>query len=185
MNIWMEDDLTRLSKIAVSLIYDKLKERVEAREVKDYVKADNIRKELEEWGVQIFDYPNNGVRWQLGDENPKATKLFESWINSITEQKIRDEIELIPQGADVAEHFLYLLKQEKYDEIINLLNEFKEHGFVSKERIVGQVHKWNNITGWSVETEPDIMVWDRETKEWKPKGKKWNKELGWVDKEEI
>jgi hypothetical protein len=183
----MEDELTRLSKIAVSLIYNKLKERLEAREAKDYVKADNIRKELSEWGIQIFDYPNNGVRWQLTNENEESEKLFRSWFLSIVEQKIKDDITLIPQGPNVAEHLLYLFKEEKYDEMIKLLNEFKEHGFTPKERVVRQTgcrDKWDPITGWSTYTQIDIMIWDKEKKEWIPKGKKLDKELGWVEKKE-
>ncbi len=61
-----EEKMRRLAKMGLSLEYveSKIRERASAREVKDYERADRIRKELLEKGIVLMD-TKDGTAWRV------------------------------------------------------------------------------------------------------------------------
>ena len=68
----LPDELHFLLKIVMNEEYqaqqieEKIQKRIEARKKKDWTLADQIRKELDEAGIQIKDNPDGTTGWSMG-----------------------------------------------------------------------------------------------------------------------
>jgi cysteinyl-tRNA synthetase len=55
----------RLRKLEAAAVDAKIRARSEARASKDFAHADALRKQLSDWGVEVFDEAGGGTSWKI------------------------------------------------------------------------------------------------------------------------
>lgn len=175
LNVFTEES-ERLALLGTLYVQAQLRERAEARERKDFAKADAIRAVLSAFGVVIEDSPQ-GVRWWV-NINEAGRKSFSAWLHSQWEQSLQQDAENVPYGAAVGRAILRAVRHGEFDQTIEMLHDLKVHP--APTRIVEMGTSWDPKEGWLLgqKRPPMLQQWDKEKAEWVPVNHTWNPDKG-------